>query len=118
MAATPGPSEAGLFARVVGGLRYAVTGAAPAWFGPSQPLRPEAPAETAGRQFDYPVGYNLRLQPRQDEGTGFAELRGLADAYDLVRLVIERTRRRTAVLPSSRAGWTRSTARSRKSSVI
>ncbi|HEV2672990.1 MAG TPA: hypothetical protein VGV37_00515, partial [Aliidongia sp.] len=89
MAASPGPSEAGLFARVVGGLRYAVTGTAPAWFGPSQPLRPEAPAETAGRQFDYPVGYNLRLQPRQDEGTGFAELRGLADAYDLVRLVIE-----------------------------
>lgn len=60
-----------------------------AWFGPSAPLAPEAPPETAGRQFDYPVGFNLRLSPRQDEGTSFAELRGLADAYDLVRLVIE-----------------------------
>ena len=90
MASSASPAAAGLFTRVVGGLRYAVTGTPPApWFGPSQPLRPEAPADTAGRQFDYPVGYNLRLQPRQDEGTSFAELRGLADAYDLVRLVIE-----------------------------
>ena len=89
MASSAPPAAAGLFTRVVGGLRYAVTGTPPAGFGPSQPLRPEAPPDTAGRQFDYPVGYNLRLQPRQDEGTSFAELRGLADAYDLVRLVIE-----------------------------
>jgi HK97 family phage portal protein len=90
MPATASPSGAGLLTRVVGGLRYAMTGAPPAaWFGPSAPLSPEAPASVAGRQFDYPVGFNLRLQPRQDEGTSFAELRGLADAYDLVRLVIE-----------------------------
>jgi HK97 family phage portal protein len=82
MAPTARPAPAGLLTRVVGGLRQA-------WFGPSQPLAPEAPPDTAGRQFDYPVGFNLRLQPRQDEGTSFADLRGLADAYDLVRLVIE-----------------------------
>jgi len=82
MAQTARPAPAGLLTRVVGGLRQA-------WFGPSQPLAPEAPPDTAGRQFDYPVGFNLRLQPRQDEGTSFADLRGLADAYDLVRLVIE-----------------------------
>src|SRR5258708_21366546 len=75
-------APAGLLTRVVGGLRSA-------WFGPSQPLPPEAPPEPAGGQFDSPVGYNLRLQPRQDEAIGFAELRGLADAYDLVRLAIE-----------------------------
>jgi HK97 family phage portal protein len=89
MAASPRPAPAGLFARVAGGLRYAMTGTPPAWFGPSAPLTPEAPPQTAGRQFDYPVSFNLRLQPRQDEGTSFADLRGLADAYDLVRLVIE-----------------------------
>ena len=82
MPPTVRPAPAGLLTRVVGGLRSA-------WFGPSRPLSSEAPPETAGRQFDYPVGYNLRLQPRQDEATGFAELRGLADAYDLVRLAIE-----------------------------
>jgi len=73
MASTARPAPAGLLTRVVGGLRQA-------WFGPSQPLSPEAPPDTAGRQFDYPVGYNLRLQPRQDEGTSFADLRGLAKA--------------------------------------
>ena len=76
MASTARPAPAGLLTRVVGGLRQA-------WFGPSQPLAPEAPPDTAGRQFDYPVGFNLRLQPRQDEGTSFADLRGLADAYHL-----------------------------------
>jgi hypothetical protein len=82
MPSTARPAPAGLLTRVVGGLRSAR-------FGPSQPLAPEAPPDTAGRQFDYPVGYNLRLQPRQDEATGFAEPRGLADGYDLVRLAIE-----------------------------
>ncbi|GGF22719.1 hypothetical protein GCM10011611_30980 [Aliidongia dinghuensis] len=90
MPSTASSGGVGLLARVAGGLRYAVTGTPPSsWFGPATPLTPEAPASVAGRQFDYPVGFNLRLQPRQDEGASFAELRGLADAYDLVRLVIE-----------------------------
>ena len=42
--------SAGLLTRVVGGLRYAVTGTAPAWFWPLAPLKPEAPAGVAGRQ--------------------------------------------------------------------
>jgi Phage portal protein len=43
----------------------------------------------AGRQFDYPVGYNLTVTPRADEGVSFAQLRSLADSFDLLRLVIE-----------------------------
>ena len=109
MKSTARPAPAGLLTRVVGGLRSA-------WFGPSVPLAPEAPPDTAGRQFDYPVGFNLRLQPRQDEGTSFAELRGLADAYDLVRLVIERTRRPTGAWPSSRTVSMPSMKRSTRSS--
>ncbi|MGH7126321.1 MAG: hypothetical protein ACREFI_18240, partial [Stellaceae bacterium] len=82
--------EAGLAARVAAGVRYIVSGVAPMdWFGPMQPLPPAAPPGIAGRSFDFPVGANIRIQPRPDESISFADLRGLADGYDLLRLVIE-----------------------------
>jgi PAS domain-containing protein len=82
--------EAGLVGRVAAGVRYIVSGVAPTdWFGPMQPMPPVAPPAIAGRSFDFPVGANLRIQPRPDETIGFADLRGLADGYDLLRLVIE-----------------------------
>src|SRR5580658_2762041 len=59
------------------------------WFGPLNPLSPIAPPDVAGRRFDFPPGYNLVTRPRAYEPIGFAELRGFADAYDLLRLVIE-----------------------------
>jgi hypothetical protein len=59
------------------------------WFGPLDPMRPIAPPDVAGRRFDFPPGYNLITRPRAYESIGFAELRGFADAYDLLRLVIE-----------------------------
>ncbi len=59
------------------------------WFGPLDPLKPIAPPDVAGRRFDFPPGYNLVTAPRAYEPIGFAELRGFADAYDLLRLVIE-----------------------------
>ena len=59
------------------------------WFGPSAPQAPSAPADVAGRQWDFPAGYNLNLRPRPYEAVSFADLRALADAYDLLRLVIE-----------------------------
>lgn len=87
------PLAPGLVARVAAGVRYAFTGNAPDWFGPQQPLAPVVPIEqqasVAGRQFDYAVGYNLQSQPRQEEPIGFAQLRALADSYDVLRLVIE-----------------------------
>ena len=77
-------------ARLARGLGYAVAGGdAQSWFGPQQPLPPVAPPDVAGRQFDYPFGFNLSVTPRSWEPTGFAELRALADAHDLLRLVIE-----------------------------
>jgi len=80
----------GVVARVAAGFRYLMTGKAPeGWFGPSDPPPPMAPPETAGRQFDYPSGYNIGSQPRQGEPVTFQHLRALADNYDLMRLVIE-----------------------------
>lgn len=59
------------------------------WFGPSNPQTPFAPPQVAGRLFDYPAGYNLQTRPKSYEPIGFETLRQFADAYDLMRLVIE-----------------------------
>lgn len=59
------------------------------WFGPLKPLAPIAPPEVAGRQWDYPSGYNLVVRPRAYEAASFADLRSLADAYDFLRIIIE-----------------------------
>ena len=56
------------------------------WFGPSVPMPPGAPKEVAGRQWDFPPGFNLQTRPRAYEPIGFWELRALADNYDLIRL--------------------------------
>lgn len=83
------PIEQGMINRVVSGVRMTVGGVLDAWFGPSNPIRPVAPDEQKGREFDYPVGYNLRITPRQEEPLSFPQLRALADSFDIVRLAIE-----------------------------
>jgi len=59
------------------------------WFGPLNPMSPTAPIEVEGRRFDFPSGYNLIQIPRAYESISFSEMRALADAYDILRLVIE-----------------------------
>lgn len=59
------------------------------FFGPGEPLPPQAPKDQEGRRFDYPVHYNLNSTPRAYEGVSFAMLRNTADSYDLLRLVLE-----------------------------
>jgi hypothetical protein len=82
--------DPGIITRVGQGLKYAFTGRAPeAWFGPGEPQAPAAPEEVKGRQWDYPAGYNLRMQPRGEESISFGQLRSLALNCDLVRLAIE-----------------------------
>lgn len=71
----------------------------PDWFGPLPPLRPIAPPEVAGRVWDYIPGYNLSTSPRAHEPVDFPTLRALADAYDPLRLVIERRKDQMTRLP-------------------
>lgn len=84
------PVEPSLIARVTQGVRYALTGTPPdAWFGPSQPLQPEAQEQAQGRQWDYPVGFNTRVTPRAEEQVSYLQLRALADNLDILRVAIE-----------------------------
>jgi len=47
------PLTPSLFARLAEATRYAITGVKPdTWFGPQQPLAPQAPPQVKGRQFD------------------------------------------------------------------
>lgn len=90
--ATKTPIDPGIIARVSAGIRYAITGSAPDWFGPQEPLQPLAPADApgvAGRQMDFPVGFNTRVTPRTEEAVSFAQLRALSENCDVLRLVIE-----------------------------
>lgn len=89
----------GFVDRVMSAASFIVNGDASVfggWFGPSIPLQPIAPPETAGRQFDYPVSTNLQSQPRANEPINFSQLRALADNYDLLRLAIETRKNQVA----------------------
>jgi hypothetical protein len=84
------PLPPSLFARLAQAARFAISGVSPdTWFGPQQPLAPQAPPEVKGRQWDYPFGVNLSYVPRSTGGISFAELRALADTLPLLRAVIE-----------------------------
>jgi hypothetical protein len=84
------PGTQGFMGRLLTGVRYAIRGVAPDnWFGPLQPLEPVAPAFDQPRRFDYLTGLNIQYQPRGEEGVSFAQMRALAESYDLLRLVIE-----------------------------
>lgn len=69
-----------------------IRGGDSAWFGPGQPLLPVADKpqdQTEGRLWEYPVGQNLRTVKRGGAPVTFEQLRGLADGYDLLRIVLE-----------------------------
>lgn len=81
--------DSSVLARASGALKGAVQG----WFGAGLAPAPVTDAtqqeQLAGRQFDFPAQANTRWQPRAGEATTFAQLRGLADSCDILRLVIE-----------------------------
>jgi Phage portal protein len=79
------PIDQGILQYVARGIRRAVD----YFFGPDWPLPISAPPGTPPRVTDYPVAYNVQIQPRDMEAIGFAQMRSLADSFDLVRLCIE-----------------------------
>ncbi len=90
--ATKTPIEPGILARAITGVKYMLNGKANVgWFGPGQPIAPQAQNEEGvlGRMFDFRVGVNTVRTPRDAEGISFTQLRALADSCDLLRLVIE-----------------------------
>jgi len=74
---------------VSGRLRSFASDVYQEWFGPLRQLPPVAPEGTTPRRMDYPPGYNVSTSPRAYEQVSFANLRKLADSYDLMRGVIE-----------------------------
>jgi hypothetical protein len=75
--------------RVTGALRAAWNAGKSSWFSALPPLPQVAPPGTPVRRYDFQLGQNLEYFPRSGEPTTFAQLRALADHYDLLRLVIE-----------------------------
>lgn len=69
------------------------------WFGPGLPIRSVAPPEVAGRSWDYQPGFNLQTQPRSQEPISFEALRAIADAFDPVRLIVEKRKDQVTRLP-------------------
>jgi hypothetical protein len=93
------PIPASVFARLTAATRYVITGVSPdSWFGPQQPLAPQAPRDVKGRQWDYPFGVNLNYVPRSDNLMSFGQLRSLADELPLLRAVIETRKDQIAAL--------------------
>lgn len=70
-------------------VKYITRGKVPNWFGPESPLAAQAPPEVAGRELDFPTGYNLNYQPKYLEGPNYSVLRNLSYNFDLVRMIIE-----------------------------
>jgi hypothetical protein len=84
------PIDASVIARVITGVRYALSGVTPnGWLSPGQPIQPVAQQEAKGRAFDFAPNVNIKQNPRSEEAVTAAQLRALADGYDLLRLVIE-----------------------------
>src|ERR1700757_3662248 len=87
--------EPGFATRVGRKLRNTIN----VWFGPDLPMAPSAPAGTPPRTLDYPVGYNINIQPRNLETISFDQMRSLADSFDLVRLCIETRKDQVSRMP-------------------
>jgi PAS domain-containing protein len=77
--------EPGILQYVARGIRRAVD----YFFGPDWPMPASAPPGTPPRITDYPVAYNIQIQPRDMEAISFGQMRSLADSFDIVRMCIE-----------------------------
>lgn len=83
------PPPQNFLSRLGRGLKYAFRGDIPVQaLGAGNYLQPVF-QDIKGRQFDYQVGQNYQIQPRQDEAIDFGALRNLSYECDILRAVIE-----------------------------
>lgn len=71
-------------------ISSALTAAYNGWMGPQEALPIAAPVGTTARVLDYNIAYNINISPRSGELVGFAEMKALAENYDLMRIIMER----------------------------
>ena len=81
-----GPDQIAMLSQQMG-IRFG--GGDDEWFGPLLAPPDMAPPSVKGRLWDFPGGTNLAYVPRGDQPVSFADLRGLAQHCDLVRMAIE-----------------------------
>lgn len=93
--------DPGLVARMGRKLRNTLDATLEAWFGPDLPMQTSAPVGTPLRVTDYPVAYNINIQPRSLEAISFGQMRDIADSFDLVRLCIETRKDQVSRMPWS-----------------
>lgn len=84
----------GILARLTGSVKGFVNG----WMTPGLPLGTVSPEGSPPRQFDYPVGYNVNIAPRTGALTQFETLLQMADAWDILRGIIEKRKNQLAKL--------------------
>lgn len=90
----------GMVAAVLGVTRHFIPGVQHEdYLGPGQPQVPVAPPTFQPRRIDYPISYNYTYMPRAYELVPYAQMRGLADSWDLLRLVIETRKDQMVRLP-------------------
>jgi SPP1 gp7 family putative phage head morphogenesis protein len=87
---TASSREPGLIGRSLQAIRYMFTGEQPeSWFGPGQPLPPQAPESVRGRAYDFPVAANINFRPRGTEPVNFDKLKTLAK-NPIVAMLLQR----------------------------
>ena len=77
------------------GIRILGADAGDVLFPPQQPLQPiaQTPEQYAvGRPWDYPVGYNTRVTPRDGNPVCFETLKNLAVGYDVIAIIMQRVK--------------------------
>lgn len=83
------PSKPSLLTRLRRAVTYTIAGVDGAWMSPQQPIMPQAQQQTHGRQWDYPIAFNINYIPRTSEALSFDKLRYLAENCGVLREVIE-----------------------------
>lgn len=83
------PQKPKLLTRLRQAVAYTIAGVDGAWMSPQQPIMPQAQEQTHGRQWDYPIAFNINYIPRTTEALSFDKLRYLAENCGVLREVIE-----------------------------